>query len=379
MRNIKTIYIVLLLVMAALLMTSCTPGFKSFRTIDNAPDEWRMFRNSLNGYYQKGVYGADLTKLLWRGDLKARSYSSPVATESYVAVAALDNNLYFFDLETGERINIYKFDAPLSRSPLISNKIIYAASGHEEDFIAGINLITGKSIFREPMADVHSPIIGDEKHLYVGDYSGKFVCMDKFAGKVFWDFRAGDAILNAPAVHEGRVFFGSLDQKMYGLDLEDGSLLWSHDVGGAINSAPAVDSLVYFGSYDYNVYALRASDGEMIWQFPTEGHVLSSAVIDDSNVYIGSNDRNLYCLSKLNGELQWKFKANGIINSTPLVLEDVVVFGSGGGSLYILDKFSGTELYSYKTGHQIKSTPIYYDNKIFISSLDKRLYCFGKQ
>jgi len=124
----KQISFVILIIILGLLV-SCSPNFSKFKTIDNAANEWKMFRNSLNGYYQEGVYGSDIKALAWESRMRAKSYSSPVATGSYVAVSALDEYLYFFDVKNGERINAYKLGAPGSESPFISNKIIYDIAG----------------------------------------------------------------------------------------------------------------------------------------------------------------------------------------------------------------------------------------------------------
>jgi len=373
----KRLIIIPVIFVITLLLAACAPHFSKFKTVDNSSCEWKMFRNSLNGYYQEGVYGAGINKLAWKSNLKARSYSSPVATESYVAVGALDSYLYFFDHNTGERLNMFKLKAPPSESPMISNKIIYVASGPDKNYLAGINLITGKYVFKENMQDVHAPIIGDEQFIYCGDYSGRFVCLDKFSGKIIWEYRTGGPILNAPAVNMGRIYVGSLDQKLYCFDAGSGEVVWEYKGEGAINSAPAVDRLVYFGSYNGYVYALNSESGMLAWKFETGGQILASPVIDKSSLYIGSNDRKLYCLDKSSGRKVWDYETNGVINSTPLVLEDVVVFCSADGMVYMLNKRDGGLEFSYETNNMIKSSPIYFDGKIFVSSLDKYLYCFG--
>ena len=356
---------------------ACAPSFHRFKTIENSPHEWNMFRNSLNGYYQKGVYGAYIDSLIWRGEMKARSYTTPVATSSYVAVGALDSYMYFFDLQSGERISAFRFRSPTNQSPLVSNKVMYAAAGPKKDYVAGVNLITGKFVFKEDMRDVNAPLIGDDKFIFCGDYNGRFVCLDKYTGRAVWEFQTGGSILNAPAVVGGRVFVGSLDQKMYALDYKSGEMLWEFEAGGAINCAPAADRYVYFGSYDGIVYCLDAADGQPVWEFETGGQVLSSPVVDDEHVYIGSNDRNVYCLEKNTGQLVWSLETGGVINATPLVLEDVVVVGSGDGLLYMLDKIDGTPIYTYATKESFVSSPIFFDGRIYVSSVDQHLYCFG--
>lgn len=369
----------ILVLLLAVSVVSCTATFVKFKTIDNSAKDWTMFRNSLDGYYQKGIYGSDINKLKWRAPLKAKSYSTPVATKSYVAVGALDFLMYFFNIDTGERINVYRFGAPLSESPMISNKIIYAASGPKKNYIAGLNLITGKYIFKEKMQDINSPIIADERYIYVGDYTGRFICLDKYAGKILWEYRTKGPIMNAPAVKGGRVFVGSLDQNLYAFDSHSGKLLWSFDAGSAVNSAPAVDSLVYFGDFDGTIHAIRVEDGSEVWSYSTNGHILSSPVIDDQNIYIGSNDRHFYCIDKTTGLALWSAETDGIINSTPLVLEDAAIIASGAGTVYSFDKFTGERIFTYETKNEIKSSPIYFNGNIFISSLDKHLYCFSSK
>ena len=371
--------IVILLGLFVAMISSCAPTFKKFRTINNAPDEWSMFRNSLTGYYQKDVYGSDIRSLAWKGEMKARSYTSPVATASYVAVGARDSYMYFFDLEQGERINAYKFESPVAQSPMISNKILYSAAGPDENFVTGINLINGKPVFKKRYPDVQAPVVGDEQFLYFGDHAGIFYCIDKFSGTEMWSFKTEGQILNAPAIYGGIIYFGSLDKHLYALDRESGDLIWSASPGGALNSAPAVDSTaVYIGSYDGYVYALDIADGSLIWKSETGAQITSSPVIDDYNVYIGSNDRSMYCLEKSTGRWVWDFPSDGAINSAPLVLEDVVVFGSIDGRMYMLYKNSGALIFSHETEDMIRSSPIYFNGKIFVSSLDKHLYCFSR-
>jgi outer membrane protein assembly factor BamB len=45
---------------------------------------------------------------------------------------------------------------------------------------------------------------------------------------------------SSPVVVGQRVFFGSSDGRIYGLDIETGRQLWHFEAGGAVNGSPAV-------------------------------------------------------------------------------------------------------------------------------------------
>jgi outer membrane protein assembly factor BamB len=61
---------------------------------------------------------------------------------------------------------------------------------------------------------------------------------------------------SSPAVANGVVYVGSLNQKVYALNARTGANLWSYGTGGQVYSSPAVaNGMVYVGSQDGKVYA----------------------------------------------------------------------------------------------------------------------------
>jgi hypothetical protein len=78
-------------------------------------------------------------------------------------------------------------------------------------------------------------------------------------------------------------------------DAAIGQLLWSAVTGGDIESSPAVaNGVVYVGSLDNNLYAFNASTGQLIWSAATGGGIDSSPAVADGVVYVGSHDGSLY-------------------------------------------------------------------------------------
>jgi outer membrane protein assembly factor BamB len=59
---------------------------------------------------------------------------------------------------------------------------------------------------------------------------------------------------SSPAIAGGRVFVGSSDGKIYGLDLSSGKVTWEHEDGGALTSSPALAAgRIVIGSTDGRV------------------------------------------------------------------------------------------------------------------------------
>ena len=84
--------------------------------------------------------------------------------------------------------------------------------------------------------------------------------------------------------------------KVYALNASTGALLWSYTTGGRVNSSPAVaNGVVYVGSLDNNVYALNASTGAKLWSYTTGGPIYySSPAVANGMVYVGSLDGKVY-------------------------------------------------------------------------------------
>ena len=89
--------------------------------------------------------------------------------------------------------------------------------------------------------------------IYVGSRDKKLYAFDPQTGRVLWDFSTrgmidsspvvvGGAPGGNPLVGAGRVFFGSQDGRVYGLDRQSGKEVWRYDAGGKISASPAVAS-----------------------------------------------------------------------------------------------------------------------------------------
>jgi outer membrane protein assembly factor BamB len=76
-------------------------------------------------------------------------------------------------------------------------------------------------------------------------------------------------------------------------------LAWKFTTGGVVWSSPAVvNGVVYVGSLDNNTYALNATTGAQLWNYTTGNNVESSPAVVNGVVYVGcwTPDNNVYAI-----------------------------------------------------------------------------------
>ena len=139
---------------------------------------------------------------------------------------------------------------------------------------------------------------------------------------VRWTFEAGGAIRSSPAVAGGRVYVGSDDGKVYGLEAATGTVAWTFDAESPIGSSPAVaDGLVFVTTRSNAILALDAGSGALRWRRET-GPDLPWA---------------------------WGYEGWDYYTSSPVVVDGLVVAGSGDGSILAADAATGTPRWVFRT------------------------------
>jgi outer membrane protein assembly factor BamB len=192
---------------------------------------------------------------------------------------------------------------------------------------------------------------------------------------VKWRFHTKGKIFSSPVVHNGVVYVGSTDGRLYAVRTSDGSPIWSFATKGALNSSPAISNgSVFFSSLDGNVYAVSEADATQRWQFRTNGErrftapgihgiqprsevmpdpydvFLSSPAVWNGVVYVGSGDHNVYALDARSGALRWRFSTGNVVHASPAVEDGIVYIGSWDRNFYALDARTGALRWKFTTG-----------------------------
>ena len=226
-----------------------------------------------------------------------------------------------------------------------------------------------------------SPAIGHDGTVYVGSWDRKLYALKGSTGALLWSNSTGNWITSSPAIgHDGTVYVGSLDSKVYAFNGLTGALIWSYTTGGSIYySSPAIgqDGTVYVGSNDCKLYALNGSTGALIWSYTTGNMVSSSPALGrDGNVFVGSWDSVVYALHGSTGALVWRYTTGGSISSSPAIASDGTIYiGSDDFKVHALSGSSGALFWSFMTGSYVQSSPaIGPDGTVYVGSDDGKVY-----
>jgi outer membrane protein assembly factor BamB len=194
-----------------------------------------------------------------------------------------------------------------------------------------------------------------------------------------WKFRTFSQVASGPAVVDGFVYIGSLDDNVYALNSSTGNEIWNYTSYAPVDSFPAIDnSVVYIGSDDNNVYALNATTGSKIWSYHTGGSIETSPTVLAGVVYVTSTyDGNIYALNATTGSKIWSYFLGGKIGSSPAVVYGTVYVGGPSGKLYALDALTGKSLWNFTTGSEVMSSPAVANGIIYFGSYDQYVYALN--
>ena len=79
--------------------------------------------------------------------------------------------------------------------------------------------------------------------------------LDAETGEPRWIFTTRGRIDSSPAIVGDRIYVGSNDGRLYGLNLANGTPEWEYEVGSAVSASPAIASgRIVVGAQDGLVY-----------------------------------------------------------------------------------------------------------------------------
>jgi outer membrane protein assembly factor BamB len=203
---------------------------------------------------------------------------------------------------------------------------------------------------------------------------GYMLAFDADTGAVLWRFRAG-AIESSPLLHNGLLYFGSWDNKVYALDVKTHRPRWVFKTGNEVKGAPAyAGGTIFIASYDGHVYALNARTGKLKWRGSAQsrlgglGTFYSTPAVAYGRVFIGNTDGKVYAFGAGSGHVLWVKGTKGYVYSSPAVWNRTVYIGSGDGHLYALDAATGDVRWRFATGGGIYGSPTVIDGVVYIAA-----------
>lgn len=188
-----------------------------------------------------------------------------------------------------------------------------------------------------------------------------------------WTFQTKDSIKSTPAVVDGVVYVGSMDEHLYAIDLAGGKEKWKYKAG-PLKAAPAVrNGLVFVGDSEGKFHCVKAANGDKSWTFDTDAEIVSGANFADDRVLFGSFDETLYCLDR-QGKLKWKVKTEGPVNGTPAVADGKTFAAGCDSAVHVIDLKEGKELSKIDLGGQAAASAAVVGDHLYVGTMTNEVH-----
>jgi len=342
----------------------------------------------------------------WSYDVGSPLWAGPTLAGHRLYAGAEDGTLHALDARTGKRRWTYRTGGAIRTRPVESRGALFfqADDGFlykldaENGRLAWRTRIVDEPIERLPFDDPKSrydrfgsdAAIGD-RWLFIGTHDGKLLAIDPSDGSRIWTFHAGEAVLSAPTVANGRVWFGCFNGLLFALDAVTGQELWRLDTRGAVVSTPALDGgRVIIGNRAYDLLGVDAVTGTVDWKrYIWMSWVESSATVKGGVAYVGSSDAAaVFAFETAGGRRLWSADVRGWSWGQPAVTETRVYAGTSSqvgylaqhaGGILALDRSTGRVLWRYAApvpdsgAYGFPGSPAVGEGLVFATGLDGRI------
>jgi outer membrane protein assembly factor BamB len=191
--------------------------------------------------------------------------------------------------------------------------------------------------------------------------------------EILWTFKAKDSVEAAAAISDGIVYVGSLDERLYAIQLKSGEKIWDYKAG-PITAPPSVrGGFVYVGDSDGVFHCVEAAAGKKKWSYETGGEIKSGANFSGESILFGSSDEHLYCLGK-DGALAWKFEVSGgPVLGTPVVVDGRTFAAGCDSTLHVIEVATGKEKDKLDLGGQVAASAAVVADRLYVGTMTNQV------
>jgi len=272
---------------------------------------------------------ADTSGVIWQSQVGDGpwDWSSPAVHNGNVFVASSTGHVTSLNASTGGlNWNVSVGGKPDGPIAVVNGKVYSGTHNlhtNNSPTLVALDEITGETIWTYDyylyhggglaggMVNSNGPAVVDGDNdgnleVYFGVYawlsnSNQAVCLDEANGVEKWTASIGGNSTSTPAVHNGKVFIGSDDGKVYALNAGTGAYICSFQTGAQVWAGPAVaDGKVFFGSLDHIFYAIDETTCGLIWSYNTlQSRLMGSPAVAYGNVYVGNENGKIYAFGHI--------------------------------------------------------------------------------
>lgn len=323
------------------------------------------------GSWDQHLYALDAAtgQLRWKQKTGNAVTTTPACYESTVYGASRDGFLYAFDCASGES---------RWKSKVSTGQMAVSPNGVWLDGSPSIGAYTcGPKPGEPPLMRLYIGCHNRDLHSFAIDRSRDAVWFAPAAageGAEVWRFPTFNWILSQPAISGYRVYFGSIDGRIYAVDARCGALVWTYVAGRHLRYSPAVvpgsvaceavcgsplavDDTLYCGADDGFLYALDASTGAEKWTFQTEKWIWGRPLWMNNVLVVASADGRVYGLDASSGKRLWVRTTGNANYANVVALGSQALVACTDGTLYAYDAATGERAWTFGAGAGLRAAP----------------------
>ncbi len=177
----------------------------------------------------------------------------------------------------------------------------------------------------------------------VGDEGGVMHCFTR-SGQSRWQFKTRDQIQGAALVYGDIVIFGSYDQALYAVGLEDGQERWRQETGGYINGRPVLEAengWLIVGNCEGKLVKFSAADGRELASLDLGSPIPETPVLDRGLCLALTHAGELVAVDTASFTVTWRAQSEDNFVSSPAVVGTAVVLTTSAGLVHVYWPESG--------------------------------------
>ncbi|GLV59886.1 hypothetical protein KDH_67100 [Dictyobacter sp. S3.2.2.5] len=261
-------------------------------------------------------------------------------------------HLRALDLSTGEHLWSYKTQYGIFEAPVVSEGLIYFASGNIEDGgkVSALDADTGELYWTVETEDnlKATPIVSND---IVYAYSRHAVyALNAATGQQYWNVTLKAPQQGRPLIANNVVYIATGRGHCYAVDAERGLKLASYaDVGRVHAAVPFDEHVVCICAYNEQLYALDMQTGETYWSIPLENAIVDEIEISNGIAYFTTQGvfgnstarTKMSAVELASGKQIWNVYLKNEADATPLVVDGLLYLTTRSAELYIFDIHNG--------------------------------------
>ena len=368
--NNKKIFLITACVLIAGLFTGCA-------STAGAASSWPGISSDGEvGYFAYGseIYAIDAKNgsLIWRypsePDAKTQFFAAPEVSEDQVFAGSYNNSLVALDKNTGtEKWSFNKAKDRFIASPLVVEGKVYAPNTDKYLYAldaVGDLLWSFKAAgpnWTKPVSDGQALYLASMDHFLYAlnlEYPTSALAIDKngsrtLVEKPLWRLDLGTAVVADPVLSEGRIFVGTIDGKLYSVDIATGKIAWTFTDGDQYNSiwgAPVVTAeAIFIGNEKGEVFAVSPVTGKALWPEPyaAGAEMIAGGIATENGALFVNKQGKIFTINAAK-EPKPVASMDLVMFATPKSAGDKILLAPATKEkLFMAVDFSGNEVWSF--------------------------------